>query len=91
MKRLLCWLLFWFSLALPASALERFDIVTTEQLKQLLDERAAGKIDFVLVNTLDALIYEHHSIPDSVNIPWDRADGAAAIIGDRKDRMIVTY
>ena len=51
-------------------ALERFDIVTTEQMKQMLDDRIAGKTDFVLVNSLDEIIFRSASIPGSVNVPW---------------------
>ena len=51
-------------------ALERFDIVTTEKMKQMLDDRAAGKTDFILVNSLDEIIFRSASIPGSVNVPW---------------------
>ena len=51
-------------------ALERFDIVTTEQMKQMLDDRAAGKTDFILVNSLDEIIFRSASIPGSINLPW---------------------
>lgn len=91
MKTVTLLLFLLVSISAPAFGLERFEIVTTEELKQMLDRRAAGAMDFVLVNTLDILIYEHHSIPGSVNIPWNQASKAAETLGGKKDRMIVTY
>lgn len=91
MKIITIILLLIVAISVPAYGLERFQIVTTQELKQMLDERAAGSIDFILVNALDTLIYEHHSIPGSVNIPWGRASEASAMLGTQKDKMIVTY
>ena len=75
----------------PVFALERFDIVTTEEMRQMLDARAAGKIDFVLVNALDEIIYRHSSIPGSVNVPWSRVDTKADRLGEDKNKPIITY
>ena len=72
-------------------ALERFDIVTTEQMKQMLDDRAAGKTDFILVNSLDEIIFRSASIPGSINLPWYRAKETASRLGEDKDKLIITY
>jgi len=72
-------------------ALDRFDTITTEEMKRLYDERAAGKIDFILVNTLDEIVYRHSSIPGSVNIPWHKADDLQDRLGKIKSILIITY
>ncbi len=77
--------------ATAALAMERFDIVTTEQMKQLLDDRTAGRTDFVLVNSLDEIIFRTASIPGSVNVPWYCAEKVGDRIGDPKDRLVITY
>ena len=78
--------------ASPAICMERFDLVTTQELVELLSDRSEGKTDFCLVNTLDTLIYEHNSIPGSVNVPWSRAKAfAEKRMGTNKDRLIITY
>lgn len=71
--------------------LERFDIVTTDQMKQMIEERAAGKIDFILVNSLDEIIFRNSSIPGSINIPWIKVDKLAHMLGEDKNKLIVTY
>lgn len=84
----------FFLLMLTSSygkALERFDLITTEQLHTLLRERSEKKSDFLLINTLDTLIYDHHSIPGSVNIPWSRVDELSSLLPKDKDRLIITY
>ena len=75
----------------PARGLERFEIITTRQLQQMMAERTAGKRDFVLVNTLDALIHAHHAIPGSINIPWSRVAELHARLGTDRTRLIITY
>lgn len=72
-------------------ALDRFDTIATDEMKRLHDERAAGKIDFILVNTLDEIVYRHSSIPGSVNIPWHRADDLQDRLGKIKSILIITY
>jgi len=72
-------------------ALERFDIITTEQMKQMLDWREAGEIDFVLVNALDEIIFRHTSIPGSVSLPWYKADQLQSRLGEDKNKLIITY
>jgi len=74
-----------------ASGMERFDVVTTAQIKQMLDDRAAGKIEFALVNTLDEIIFRHSSIPGSVNAPWYKIDKTAHKLSSDKNRLIITY
>lgn len=72
-------------------ALERFDIVTTEEMKQMLDDRAAGKTDFILVNSLDEIIFRSVSIPGSVNLPWYSAKELTNRLGEDKHKLIITY
>jgi hypothetical protein len=72
-------------------AMERFEIVTTQEMKQMLEDRAAGKIDFILTNTLDEIIYLNSSIPGSVSLPWSRVDKVIHRLGDDKEKLIVTY
>ncbi len=83
----------WILLLLssPLFAMERFDILTTNQVKQLLDDRAAGKTDFILVNTLDEIIFKHSSIPGSINIPWSRVNELIYKLGEDKNKLIITY
>lgn len=75
----------------PVSALERFDIVTTEELHELMEKREAGKVDFLLVNTLDTLVANHHSIPGSVNLPWSTVKESNSVLGEDTDKLIITY
>ena len=72
-------------------AMERFDIITTQQLKQMLDERNVNKIDFILVNSLDEILYRNAAIPGSINVPWSRVDELVSRLGDDKEKLIVTY
>jgi len=71
--------------------MERFDIVTTKKMKQMLEDKAAGKTDFVLANTLDEIIFRHSSIPGSVSLPWSKVDKVAHRLGNDKDKLIITY
>ena len=82
-----------FCLLLSATvyAMERFDIVTTQEMNQMLEDRSAGKADFILVNTLDEIIFLNSSIPGSVNLPWSRADKLIHRLGNDKEKLIVTY
>ncbi len=72
-------------------ALERFDLVTTREMKQLLEEREKGLTDFILVNTLDEMIYRDSYIPGSINIPLSRFDAFNHRLGTNKDKLIITY
>ena len=77
--------------ALPALAMERFEIITTEQLEQLLIQRKEGKTDFVLMNALDEIIYKNVSIPESINVPWSRIDETVDRLGSDKNKLVITY
>ena len=77
--------------ASAASALERFDIVTTEEVQQMLKNRSAGLTDLILVNCLDAMIYRHAAIPGSVNIPLGDIPANIHKLGKDKNIKIVTY
>lgn len=74
-----------------ASAMERFDIITTEELEEMLTLRDQGKIDFILVNTLDEIIFRDASIPGSINIPWSRVNEFIHHAGDDKDKLLIFY
>ena len=78
-------------LSTQALALERFEIVTTLELMQLLEDRAAGKADFLLINTLDELIFKDSSIPGSINVPWCKVEETAVRLGEKKNRLIISY
>ena len=70
-------------------ALERFEIVTTEELVSMLEQRERGELDFVLVNTLDEIIFRNSSIPGSVNIPWSRFGETVHRAGKDMDKLLV--
>jgi len=72
-------------------ALERFEIFTTSQLMQLLQDRKDGKTDFLLVNALDEMIYRHASIPGSVNIPITQFGQYAHRLGKDRNKLIISY
>lgn len=72
-------------------ALERFSIVTTEEMQHLLAERKAGTKDFILVNTLDEMIFRNMSIPGSVNVPLGKIEKNIHKLGQNKEKLIVTY
>lgn len=75
-----------------AFSMERFDVVTTQEMKQLLEERVQGKVDFLLVNGLDEIIFRNGAIPGSINVPWPRVEEVGIErLGDDKDRLIITY
>ncbi len=80
-------------LFLPSSgaALERFDIITTAEMQQMLNDRESGKIDFLLVNGLDKMIYNHATIPGSINIPLSSYKQCSARLGTQKDKLIIPY
>jgi hypothetical protein len=74
-----------------AEAMERFELITTQELEQMLVQRQRGEIDFVLVNALDEIIYRNNAIPGSVNVPWSRVNELIGRLGTDKDKLIVTY
>lgn len=90
--RVSSWLLFVsYFFAAQVFSMERFDIVTTQELKKMLDERREGSLDFLLVNGLDRIVYRDSAIPGSVNIPWSNIEENASKLGSDKDKLIVTY
>ena len=74
-----------------ATAMERFELITTQELERMLAQRQRGEVDFVLVNSLDEIIYRHNAIPGSVNVPWSRVDELVGRLGTDKNKLIVTY
>ena len=92
MKKIFCYTIVATLLfASVAFSMERFGIVTTQELRKMLDDRASGKTDFILVNSLDEIIYRNSSIPGSVNVPWSRLDKMSHRLGENKDRLVITY
>ena len=79
------------AIAVPARCLERFDIITTEKLETMLSDREAGRTDFILINSLDEIIFRHASIPGSVNIPWSRVDEMIGRAGEDKNKLLILY
>ena len=75
----------------PCFAMERFEIITTEELERMLEDRAAGKLEFALVNTLDEIVFLDSSIPGSVNVPWSRVEKSIGQVGDNKDLLLIMY
>lgn len=86
-------LMIFCTLAGNSNALERFDVITTLELKKMLEQRAAGKTDFTLVNSLDEIVYRDSSIPGSINIPWVKVHTSLTEekLGPDKDKLVVTY
>ena len=80
-----------FFFAGKAQAFERFPVVVTDELQDMLVQRSSGKIDFTLLNTLDEIIFHHQSIPGSMNIPWNVIDDRYTELGEDKNRLIITY
>jgi hypothetical protein len=84
--------LFLFCLGVGQSyGLERFQLVTTEEMAEMLEQREAGKMDFLLLNALDEMIFRYSSIPGSINIPLDRIETMISTLGNDKERLIVSY
>ena len=90
-NRVAALVLMLLSISVSSVALERFDIVTTQELERLLAQRQAGETDFVLVNALDEMIYRHTSIPGSINLPWSRMDQLVHRLGPDRNKLIITY
>ena len=91
LKKTIMVLVFLNLICIQADALERFEIVTTENLQQLLELREQGNADFILINTLDEIIFRNSAIPGSINIPWSRIDETVYRAGDDKDKLLVMY
>ena len=77
--------------AATSLAMERFGIVTTQELASMLEDRAAGRTDFILVNTLEEMIFKNGSIPGSINVPWGKVKEVSDRLGNVKERLIITY
>jgi rhodanese-related sulfurtransferase len=71
--------------------MERYDVITTIELKKLLDERNAGKVSFILLNTLDEMIFRDAHIPGSINVPLGKLEKYASRLGNDKNKLIITY
>jgi hypothetical protein len=87
----LCMFVFLFAICSSAWRIERFDTITTAQLHELLAKRKTGETDFLLVNTLDEIIYKDQFIPGSINIPLSRVAERSEMLGNDKNRLIITY
>ncbi len=74
-----------------SGALERFNIVSTQELEQLLRQRGSGSVDFILVNSLDEIIFRDAHIPGSINIPLSHVDELIDRLGTDRDKLIVPY
>ena len=83
--------IFILLISTPLPAMERFEIITTQDLEKMLMERESGAIDFTLVNTLDEVIYRNSSIPGSVNVPWSRVKETINRLGEDKEKLVITY
>lgn len=80
-----------FGAADESWAFVRFNVVTEKELSDLLVQRQRGEADFLLLNTLDEIIYKSRSIPGSINIPWSQIDRRMDELGENRDRLIITY
>jgi hypothetical protein len=81
-------------LSIPGTlwSMDRFDVVSTQEMKKLLDDRTQGKIDFLLVNGLDEIMYRHAAIPGSINVPWPRVEEVGPErLGNDKNRLIIMH
>lgn len=72
-------------------ALERFEIITTQELQQLIEQRKAGNQDFLLINALDEIIYGYNAIPGSISLPWSRVEELSNRLGTDREKLIITY
>lgn len=73
-----------------AMSLERFPVVSTMELVTLLEDRAEGKTDFVLVNALDIIIAEDATIPGSINIPVHKM-ATTDLLPEDRSKFLVFY
>ncbi|HEY6660582.1 MAG TPA: rhodanese-like domain-containing protein [Pyrinomonadaceae bacterium] len=61
--------------------------ISRDELKQKLDR----KDDFVLVETLPEVAYEHAHLPGAINIPSDQVNALAPKLLPDKNADIVVY
>jgi hypothetical protein len=75
-----------------ARILGEHDIMTA-RLRDWIDERRAGKRDFVLVDALDAESFAKKHLPGAVTLPSAKitAETAERALGGAKDRPVVIY
>jgi hypothetical protein len=78
-------------LPVRVNGLERFDIISTRQLVEMLQLRQAGAVDFVLVNSLDEVIFRDAHIPGSINLPLPRIDKLIGRLGTDRKTLIIPY
>ena len=74
-----------------AFSFERFEVITTKELKNLLEDRKAGKVEFILVNALDEMIFRDAYIPGSINVPLGKTKKYSSRLGNDKNKLIITY
>ncbi|MFC6356786.1 molybdopterin-synthase adenylyltransferase MoeB [Luethyella okanaganae] len=67
------------------------DAITVEQLRALLDERAAGRADFDLIDVREAGEREIVSIPGSRSVPLADLVAGAALADLPRDRELYVY
>lgn len=61
--------------------------ITREELKQKIDR----KEDFLLVETLPKIAYEHAHLPRAINLPPDQLKVLAPKLLPNKDAEIIVY
>ena len=61
--------------------------ISRDELKQKID----GKDDFVLVETLPKVSYDHAHLPGAINLPSDQVNVLAPKLLPDKDAEIVVY
>ncbi len=74
-----------------SQALERFELITTQQMQQLLVERQEGKVDFILINALDEIAFRDAHIAGSINIPLSRFGELSSRLGQDRNKLIIPY
>ncbi len=67
-------------------AMDRFDIVTTAEMKEMLQDRFMGRTDFALANAVDEILFRFEAIPGSINVPLSKFDETVHRLGTEKDR-----
>lgn len=83
--------LFFLFFPSQVSALNRFEILTTAEMAQMLADRDSGKADFLLVNGLDRMIYNHAAIPGSISVPLSSFQEYSEQLGSEPDKLIIPY
>lgn len=84
-------LILFFAFTWNAYSLERFEVITTEEMEKLLKDRQNGTMDFLLVNSLDEMIFRNSSIPGSINVPLGQIKKHTHKLGNDLDKLIVPY